>query len=351
MRWAMQNYKNYFIFSYQIKNNIPKFSIKLNLALFENKEKPFFLKNGKKIPITSSSLQYFNYYCNNKEMAINLYEFRKKFFNQFSIYKELIDSISENDNEIIKCYFDNIKIKEKTNHELVIRSEHYLSNLKNAATKNKELRSKKMIERYKDPEFRRELIRNLHSDEAKKKRIKKFKETMSKSDIKNNFLLRVRNKNRTESISNSGKRRWASLSDEEKMQILQNLRYKKKFLINEKKMNLNEYIVANILNDIDLKWEYEKKLKSADRYLLPDFIIEDLKIAIECYGTYWHADPNIFNHNDIFFKKISAMEIWKRDEDRIKKIKDLGYKVFIFWENTIHSDPEYIKQTILRSIK
>jgi len=63
------------------------------------------------------------------------------------------------------------------------------------------------------------------------------------------------------------------------------------------------------------------------------------------------ADPSIFNHDDIFFKKMSAMEIWKRDEDRIKKIKDLGYKVFIFWENTIHFDPEYIKQTILRSIK
>jgi G:T-mismatch repair DNA endonuclease (very short patch repair protein) len=347
----MQDYKDYFIFSYQIKNNIPKFSIKLNLSLFETKEKPFFLKNGKKIPITSSSLQYFNHYCDDKEMAINLYEFRKKFFNQFLIYKELTSLISENDNKIIKCYFNDIKIKEKANHELVIRSEHYLSNLKNAATKNKKLRSKKMIERYKDPEFRKELISNLHSDEAKKKRIKKFKETMAKSDVKKNFLSRVRDRSRTEIISKSGKRRWAALSDDEKMQVLQNLRYKKNFLINEAKMNLNEYIVANILSDINLKWEYEKKLKSADQYFFPDFVIEDLKIAIECYGTYWHADPSIFNHDDIFFKKMPAMEIWKKDEDRIKKIKDLGYTVLIFWENTIHSNPEYIKQTILRSIK
>lgn len=48
-----------------------------------------------------------------------------------------------------------------------------------------------------------------------------------------------------------------------------------------------------------------------------DIYLPDLKLGFEFDGTYWHADPRFYNENDlIWHKKVTASEIWKRDNEK-----------------------------------
>lgn len=343
--------KEYFIFTIEFKNKIPKFLIKLNLSLFPKKDKPYFVsKSNKKMPLTSSSILYFEHYAEDKELAKKLFNYRKKYFNQYCVYQEMYEQIDDAQRKTIDNYFLSIKKKERENHAISIQSETYVNKLKVAAQKNKHKRSKRMKKMYQQEERRNILIGNLHSEDSKKKRIESFMKTMSTQDVKKSFLESLRKRDIEMKRSGVRKRRWLNMSDSEKSKIIQNLRYKKSCELNGIKMNFNEYIVGSILDDLKLQWKYETPIKIGDRHLFPDFIIESHKLIIECYGTYWHADPEIFCAEDIFFKKMSAEEIWKKDYDRIKNFDELGYNVLILWERTIHSDPESVKKLILRRI-
>lgn len=66
------------------------------------------------------------------------------------------------------------------------------------------------------------------------------------------------------------------------------------------------------------------------------------KVIIEYYGSYWHADPAIYNGSDIMFKGRTAKEIWDYDYERINKLKDYGYRVIVVWEKDFQDNPERI---------
>lgn len=336
---------DYFDISYSIKNNNPIFKIKLKKKFTEGKDYPKKqISDSKKIPISSSSIEYFNFYFENS-LSKELFSFRKQFFN-IKIFLEYLN-IPESDLNIINKYFLNLKNKEKQNHSSVIQTEEYRTKLRESARKNKDHRKAKLIEKYKNKEERSKLIKNLHSEESKKKRILSFKKTMSNDLVKNKFLEKIRSKEISEKRSASHKRRWASLSREQKQAQIHNLRYKKKYELNGKKMNLNEYIVGSILNDLAIDWKYEPEIIYGNNSFYPDFLIKN-NIIIECYGTYWHADPRKFHKDDIFFEKYKAQDIWDMDSNRIGKLKKLGYNVYILWEEDIHSNSEKTKEEIRR---
>jgi len=80
--------------------------------------------------------------------------------------------------------------------------------------------------------------------------------------------------------------------------------------------------------------ELEHWLKDAQKSV--DIYIPSKKKIIEVYGTYWHCDPRKYSKD--FYNKVSKMtaeEIWKRDEARIKQLEYLGYEVEIKWERDI----------------
>ena len=59
----------------------------------------------------------------------------------------------------------------------------------------------------------------------------------------------------------------------------------------------------------------------------------DLKIAIEVNGDYWHANPRMYNKNYYNKKiKMTASQIWEKDDNRISALEDLNIKVFVIWE-------------------
>jgi G:T-mismatch repair DNA endonuclease (very short patch repair protein) len=66
-----------------------------------------------------------------------------------------------------------------------------------------------------------------------------------------------------------------------------------------------------------------------------DILMPDENLIIEINGTYWHADPRVYNADDVVkfpYGLIKAQEKWEKDATKIKYAIDSGYKVMVLWE-------------------
>lgn len=67
-----------------------------------------------------------------------------------------------------------------------------------------------------------------------------------------------------------------------------------------------------------------------------DLVSLNSKLVIEIYGDYWHCNPILYKST--YFNKsidMSAEEKWLLDFNRVKLIREMGYKVIIFWEKDL----------------
>ena len=87
-------------------------------------------------------------------------------------------------------------------------------------------------------------------------------------------------------------------------------------------------------------------------YYMLDFYCQDNNKVIEFYGDYWHANPKIYNENDIVDypnnKSLTAKDVWDKDEQRIARIKkQLKCDILIIWQKDfIENKEETIKKAI-----
>lgn len=93
---------------------------------------------------------------------------------------------------------------------------------------------------------------------------------------------------------------------------------------------------------------YDKQTKN---YYFIDFLIYDLKIAIEFNGDFFHANPKFYepNFSNFWYTDKTAKEIWKNDETKINAIKRMGFDIFIVWESDMND--ELTKNNIINFIK
>lgn len=65
---------------------------------------------------------------------------------------------------------------------------------------------------------------------------------------------------------------------------------------------------------------------------------------IEFNGDFWHANPKIYNENDMLPRPgntyESAKDIWERDKTRYERFMLCGFKVHVVWESDYVDDPE-----------
>lgn len=93
--------------------------------------------------------------------------------------------------------------------------------------------------------------------------------------------------------------------------------------------------IQKILIDADIKWikQFEYKHKFYDLYL-PDF-----NTIIEVNGNYWHANPSIYQADDVILypgnNKKLAEEIWRRDIKKQVLVEAIGIYVIVLWEDFI----------------
>lgn len=97
-----------------------------------------------------------------------------------------------------------------------------------------------------------------------------------------------------------------------------------------------ELRLCNVFEDLNISYTRQYHIKG---YIHPyDFHLCDTKILIEVNGDFWHANPIIYNENDVVKlpgRPTKAKDIWSNDQKHITKANDNGYKVISIWENDI----------------
>jgi G:T-mismatch repair DNA endonuclease (very short patch repair protein) len=99
--------------------------------------------------------------------------------------------------------------------------------------------------------------------------------------------------------------------------------------------NKIELMMADALDQLKLPY---KRFHFVERYI-SDFYIKSFNLIIECNGDFWHANPSKYQKNDVLkfpgTKGVIAEELWKKDERKIDKYKNIGYNVLVVWESDI----------------
>jgi very-short-patch-repair endonuclease len=109
-------------------------------------------------------------------------------------------------------------------------------------------------------------------------------------------------------------------------------------------LNKIEQKVYDILKRLNVTVEAQMEI---DKYNV-DFLVND-KYIIECYGDFWHCNPNKYAPN--YFnrgKKKTAQDIWDRDLSRKQLFEQLGYKFIHLWEMDINGHPKKVKAKLKR---
>jgi G:T-mismatch repair DNA endonuclease (very short patch repair protein) len=83
-------------------------------------------------------------------------------------------------------------------------------------------------------------------------------------------------------------------------------------------------------------------------HLNVDLLVEG-RVIVECFGDYWHCNPELYEPN--YFNKslrCTAEAKWRRDSARINHLIELGYTVFVAWERDLRMRPERTSSLIER---
>lgn len=112
-------------------------------------------------------------------------------------------------------------------------------------------------------------------------------------------------------------------------------------------LNKIETKIYDILTKLNVKFKTQATI---DKYNV-DFLVDD-KYIIECYGDFWHCNPQRYSPS--YFnkgKRKTAEEIWKRDNCRKEKFEELGYKFLHLWESEINDNVRLVSKKIKKYIR
>jgi len=189
---------------------------------------------------------------------------------------------------------------------------------------------------------------------------------------KNPFYGKKHSKETLDIIKEKGKKTRDSWSEDKKKEVSENIsnaqkNYREKigeeFYRKEKskagkmsvlslsrfKMNKLEKKVLDILKNEGYDIQYSIVLNGKYQY---DFRIKNTRILIEVQGDFWHANPNIER-----FKNVENLYEFQKEKvikDQIKRdyAINLGWTIFIFWENDINTNNhEFILKEIGNAYK
>jgi DNA mismatch endonuclease (patch repair protein) len=99
-----------------------------------------------------------------------------------------------------------------------------------------------------------------------------------------------------------------------------------------------EIILRKELTKLGLRY----RLHSAKLPGKPDLVLNKFKLVIFIDGEFWHGfewkkkKPTIKSNRDYWIPKIERTI--RRDKDNTKKLNELGFVVFRFWEQQIKKD-------------
>jgi G:T-mismatch repair DNA endonuclease (very short patch repair protein) len=111
-------------------------------------------------------------------------------------------------------------------------------------------------------------------------------------------------------------------------------------------MNSIESIVAVKLSECGLTWKYEVPITINGKTYIPDFTLLHKNVIIEVFGDFWHANPLIYDSEEIVYSTKTASEIWKRDATKKDTLEKSGYRVYTLWQDDIINNSTKLEDII-----
>lgn len=228
--------------------------------------------------------------------------------------------------------------KESHNTKQYIKN-YETTSLKNSGYKNPssnpEIKARKIQTMLKN----HKRINNFQDKKIQEKAEKNIDREKSWESIKQKIFLKY-------GVTNFGQVNWREkwntkiekMTDEEKEEYFRDLSGRMRKNLHGWTSKL-ETKIQEILNDLNVEYINNKYLHGYNF----DIIFPN-KCILEIQGDFWHANPNIYNANDILNfpkKKKIAKEIWKYDKKKKDTIEKHGYKVFYIWESELGKMESY----------
>lgn len=338
-------------------NNIPKVKIQLKDIYKVGKSAPFRPNISKKIPYSGVQREYYIHYFGETDLADIIFVERKKLSSKHSQLRWWV-STNELDAKIIdkiEKYLYNLgkQMSDKL-------SEHYSSEEGDITREKLRKRSEKWApiigkmnsERWNDDEWKSNEMKRRDESGFYTTVAEKNRKRMGDVEYYENFMKAMNNPDRIKKISESSKKMWKRMKHDKPDEYYKiiNSGPNKNFTVNGYNMNMVEYITATTLNEMELDWVYEKDFDFGGKVYIPDFFIPSCNLIIECYGDYWHANPDIYSSGQTIFKHLSVDDIWKKDDIRKNTFISNGYSFLSFWESDIKNNINKIKETICQNI-
>ena len=83
-----------------------------------------------------------------------------------------------------------------------------------------------------------------------------------------------------------------------------------------------------------------------------DFVVTDpIKICIEINGDFYHANPSLYQKDDLIKIRgsnggILASTIWSNDQKKREVLQSKGYEVYYIWEQDWNRDQQECLQRV-----
>lgn len=336
------------------KDNIPKIQLKLKDELKITKIIPIKCIIGhRKIPMSSSQLDFFIHYLG-KEIGILVYNERKKLFPKTKLIEWYILNCNPTQPEIdlLIQYKESIgtKIKKslndfyKSDKSVKTRELYHMR-----SNKWKDVIGKQNSDKWKDKEYSEKQIKKRKESGFYEKVAEKCRKRMMDPILKEKFLISMRSEARRNKISVKAKQMWkdAKDNDNEKIKRMLYSGKNKQYDFKGIKMNSIEFLIAQLLDELNIQFIYEKQYTFGSNTFIPDFYLPEYNTIIEVFGDYWHANPKLFNFDKIIFRT-PVEEIWKRDKRKQEIFLENGMKYIILWEDEINNNLNEIKKIICK---
>lgn len=336
----------YFDVLYYKKSGIPKIKLIFKPEFKKDKNCPV-RKDG--YPYSGVQKEYYIHYLG-EELGNLVFKQRVKLCSK----QKLIDWYLENFSGESQCL---VQEKERISKKLSSSLKTHYSSPEGEKTKKKlrerqdkwaKIVGEKISEKWKnDSQWKKDEMERRKNSGFYEKVAEKNRKRMIDPEYREKFLKICNSPERIKKISESAKSMWNEAREKDKDKFYRMIlsHKRKNFSINGYEMNSIEYQIAKILNELKISWEYERILHLKNKSYCPDFTLSRNKI-IECFGDFWHANPEYFGPKQKTHKTKLAEDVWKYDNEKLENLRKNGYKILVLWEKDIREDLEKCKQLI-----
>ena len=192
------------------------------------------------------------------------------------------------------------------------------------------------------PERKQETSERLSAEwkDPNSKRRKTFASQGHKQKMSNIKIEQSKNKEYLKQLSLSHKIWYQNLSEKERFEFLNRIEKNRKIRCKYTSIE-NKLYNALLQNNLQDELFQQYKVITKERVCFIDLCYPKQKLAIECYGDYWHSNPIKYNKLDKVQKSIK-----NNDMTRIKILNSLGFKVLTFFETDINKNLKSCIDTI-----